>query len=159
FGFGEKEVEWIVERPTDAVRADFQGTWRFASISNDESNDDFSNAFGDVVIDATSVNWFVDGGFLPRGSSAILATTSDGLLRTNAGEYMYMSRDGSVLIFADMAEADQQIYIGVAVREAQQPLAGDLVGDYLLAWAFADGPAANGPNGEVDYAQRYVSLG
>src|SRR5688572_17062217 len=48
FGEGEQEIEWIVERPTNAVRADFLGTWRFASISNSSDNDDFSNAFGEL---------------------------------------------------------------------------------------------------------------
>lgn len=158
FGGGEQEIEWIVERPTDALAEDFQGTWRFASISADESNDDFSNAFGELVIGAGTVQWNVEQGFLPRESSAILSTSSDGLLKTNAAEYMYMSADGSVLIFADMAEEDQQIYIGVAVRENPAPFAGDIVGDYLLGWAFADGPADDTPNGEVAYRQRYVRL-
>jgi hypothetical protein len=158
FGGGEQEVEWIVERPTDALPEDFQGTWRFASISTDESNDDFSNAFGDLVIGASAVQWNVEQGSFPRGSSAILTTTPDGLLKTNAAEYMYLSADGSVLIFADMAEEDQQVYIGVAVRENPAPFAGDIVGEYLLAWAFADGPADNTPNEEVAYRQRYVRL-
>lgn len=158
FGGGEQEIEWIVETATNTVRADFQGVWRFASIGNSADNDDFSNAFGEMEITANTVRYFVDGGFHPRSSSSVISTSPNGLLRTNAGEYMYLSRDKSVLIFADMAEEDGEIYIGVAVRENPAPFAGDIAGDYLLAWAFADGPADHGPNGEVLYAQRYLRL-
>src|SRR5262249_3699797 len=149
FGNGQEEVEWIVERPTDALRSDFQGTWRFASIAVDNSNDDFSNAYGDLVIDATSVRWFIDARAFPRFSSSITSHNPQGLLKTSAREYFYISRDRSVLVFADMAENDSQIYIGVAVREAPVPFEENLVGDYLLAWAFADGPADFTANGEV----------
>jgi hypothetical protein len=158
FGDGEQEVEFIVERPSDAVRADFQGTWRFASISNDAPNDDFSNAFGEIVITSTRVNWYVDGGYHPSSDSSIVSTTAGGLLRTNAGHYMYLNADKSVMIFIDMAEGDEETFIGVAVREDPAPYAPDLVGEYLLAWAFADGPADFGPNSEVLYAQRYLRL-
>lgn len=158
FGDGEKEVEWIVERPTNATRAEFEGTWRFSVLGSRNVNDDFYNGYGDLVISSSSVRWYVDGGYMPRFSSSILSTSSDGLLRTSAREYFYMSADRSVMIFADMAEDDDEIYIGVAVREEAHPTRGQVAGDYLLAWAFADGPADYGPNGEVDYAQRYLRL-
>lgn len=158
FGGGEQEVEFIVERPTDAVRADFQGTWRFASLSNDAANDDFSNAFGEIVITSSRVSWFVDGGYHPYSDSGIVSTSSSGLLRTNAGHYMYLSADRSVMIFVDMAEQDGETFVGVAVREDSVPYAPAITGDYLLTWAFADGPADFGPNSEVLYAQRYLRL-
>lgn len=158
FGGGEQEIEWIVERPTDAVRADFEGSWRFAAIGNTAENDDFSNAFGELVISGNTVRWFVDGGFMPRTSSGILSTAANGMLKTNAAEYMYLSADKTVMIFADMAENDGELYIGIAVREDPAPFAGNIVGEYLLGWAFADGPADYGPNGEVVYRQRYLRL-
>ena len=158
FGGGEQEVEFIVERPTDAVRADFQGTWRFASLSHYAPNDDFSNGFGEIVISSSTVTWFVDGGYHPDADSSIVSTTAGGLLRTNVGHYMYLSRDKSVMIFVDMAEGDDETFIGVAVREDPAPFAGDIVGEYLLTWAYADGPADFGPNGEVLYTQRYLRL-
>ena len=71
FGGGEKEVEWTIERPTDALRSDFQGTWRFSLIGVHTDYDDYYNGFGDVVIDAFSVRWYVDFGDSPRFTSSI----------------------------------------------------------------------------------------
>ncbi len=82
---------------------------------------------------------------LPREASGIISTSAGGLLRTNGAEYMYLSADKSVLIFADMAEEDGEVYIGVAVRENPAPFAGDIAGDYLLAWPSPTVPRSTAP--------------
>lgn len=158
FGEGDKAVEYIVERPENASARDFEGTWRFSLIGAETDDDDFYNGHGRIVIDDGEIEWFENGGRVPPLFSRVVSVSADGRLLTDASEYFYLSRDGSVLVFADMAEDDEEIFIGVAVRDNARPAEAELVGDYLLAWAFADVPAFGGPNGEVDYRQRALRL-
>lgn len=158
FGGGDKETEFIVERPTNADYSDFVGEWRFTMLTKDVGDDDFDNGYGVLDIDFDDVRFLRDSGRVPHTISSIDVVTDRGRLTTDAGEYFYLNKDKSVLIFADMAESDGFVSIGVAVRTTPSLTRDDLVGGYLLQWTFADAPASDGPNGEVDFRQRFLSL-
>ncbi len=158
FGGGDKEAEFIVERPENAEYSDFVGEWRFSMLTMDVGDEDFDNGYGLLSIDFDDVRFVRDSGRVPHTISAIDVVTDRGRLTTEAGEYFYLSKDKSVMIFADMAENDGAVSIGVAVRTSPALSRDELVGGYLLQWAFADTPAADGANGEVDFRQRFLSL-
>jgi hypothetical protein len=161
YGWGAEEVEFFVERPRDAILADFAGIWRFSLIGATVGTSDYYNGNGRMVIDDVDrvVDWFVEDGFVPGAGvlDRIVSVSPDGRLLTEFDEYLYISSDFSVIIFADMAEDDGEVYIGAAVRDNARPDPELLIGDYLLVWAFTNEPAG-GPNGEVDYRQRYLRL-
>ncbi len=160
FGDGDKEAEFIVERPDQASISDFQGTWRFSLLGAHVPTDNFYSGNGRLVVHSGRIDWTAESGFVPGdgGSSNILTVTSDGRLFTDLDEYFYLSRDGSVMIFADMSTGDGHVFMGVAVRDTAAPPPQELVGDYLLEWGFTDANALGGPNDQVDYRQRYLRL-
>ncbi|MGE3108689.1 MAG: hypothetical protein AB7G11_06110 [Phycisphaerales bacterium] len=158
FGGGDKEAEFIVERPTSATYSDFVGEWRFSMLTFDQGDEDFDNGYGVLSIDFDDVRFLRDSGRVPHTISSIDVVTDRGRLTTDAGEYFYLSKDKSVLIFADMAEHDGVVSIGVAVRMTPTLSRDQLIGGYLLQWTFADAPASDGPNGEVDFRQRFLNL-
>jgi len=158
FGGGDKEAEFIVQRPDSASYSDFYGTWRFTMLSQEVDGEDFDAGYGTLQIDANNVRFFRDAGTVPHTTSPVDAVTDRGRLTTDAGEYFYLNADKSVLIFADMAEYDGKVSIGVAVRQQPTLSSSELIGSYLLEWGFTDSLASDGPNDEVDFRQRVLSL-
>lgn len=161
-GFSRKsefaqELELIVDRPDTATLESIAGTWRFSLIGVDDGEP--FNGTGTLSITGNTINWIIEQGSVARPMSIIDSVAAKGLFITTLGEYFYLSRDGQTLIFADMAESDDIISFGMAVRTDAMVTMPQLAGGYLLAWAVAD-PAANDirDEGDLAFAQRFLDL-
>jgi hypothetical protein len=154
-----QEVEFIVERPTGATLAQLAGGWRFSMLRVDFRTGDFSNVTGGLNVNGSEVRWTTTLGSLPREFSFVDTFSTDGRGTTSAGEYFYLSADGRTLLYADMADNDDLVSIGVATRTDADVPTQDLPGGYLLTWALAGPPARDQISGrDVLYLQRFLSL-
>lgn len=157
-GSTAQEVEYIVERPTNATIGGLAGGWRFSMLRVDFQTGDFSNVTGTLTITGTEIRWSSTLGALPREFSFIDVMSLDGRGTTGAGEYFYVSADGQTLIYADMADSDDLVSIAVATRTDADVPREEIVGGYLLSWALAGPPARDQVSRDVVYLQRFLSL-
>lgn len=153
-----QEIEYIVQRPTNATITQLSGAWRFSMLRVDFQTGDFSNVTGSLNVAASEVHWVASQGTVPREFSFIENLTSTGLGTTGSGEYFYLSADGRTMLYADMADSDQLVSIAVATRTDAEVPQSQVVGGYLLTWALAGPPARDQVGRDVVYLQRFLSL-
>ncbi len=137
-GGARTELTFAVQRPTSATTSDIVGSWFFQSLT--------------VSFDAERA--FVHGGTASIGPGAIVVTLTGSpgtppvaeshaiagtgpmgrfnLVRGLEDSVLYMSADGSVIIWSDADAADGDIAIGIGVRGAPSPTAAGVAGLYRL---------------------------
>lgn len=132
------EAFFFIERPTDAVLADLAGNWTASLLS--ESFDDFivTNAlfnFTGPTLTITNDSSVFDNTLTlaVAGVSANGAVTFD----QNTIDYMFISRDKSVILYVGLGGVTDDAIIGVAVREAASVDAQRLPGSYRVNAVYA----------------------
>ncbi|HYE01844.1 MAG TPA: hypothetical protein VD963_01280 [Phycisphaerales bacterium] len=154
-----QELEFIVEQPSSATLGDLGGQWRFSLVGIDYRVGEFFSASGLMNIALSRVDWSEDLGLLGRSTSFISQFTPQGRGVTGAGEHLYLSRDGSTLLLADMDESEGEVFVGVAVRSGGPgPDPAGLPGGYLLSWALTD-PDQDLADVPIAFAQYFLELG
>ncbi len=120
-----------------------QGTWQFSMLQHDTETGAASVHTGTigitlsnrrvVIFDTVTNQTLVD--------ATINSFTGGSRFTTAAGQQFYLSADGSTLVFADLANGDGDIHIGVAVRAEFQIEAAEVAGSYnVLATADSSHP-------------------
>ena len=153
-----QELEFLVELGTGVSEDDFGGTYRYSLLGVDFNADAYFTGSGRLSISGDEIDWDVFAGAAPVRSE-IRSVSDLGIARTDEGEFFYRSRDGEVLVFADMDSEDDVIFFGVAIRTDNSITAAELVGGYITAFGYA-GPDAEGrgaPNDAV-FEQNYLEL-
>ncbi|MEO0483071.1 MAG: hypothetical protein AAF138_05565 [Planctomycetota bacterium] len=153
-----QELEFLVELGTGVSEDDFGGTYRYSLLGVDFNADAYFTGSGRMSISGDEIDWDVFAGAAPVRSE-IRSVSDLGIARTDEGEFFYRSRDGEVLVFADMDSEDDVIFFGVAIRTDNTITAAELVGGYITAFGYA-GPDAEGrgaPNDAV-FEQNYLQI-
>ncbi len=140
-GGARTELALAVERPASATTGDIAGSWFFHSLTvNFEAERAFVHG-GTASIGPGAIVVTLTGspGTPPVAEShAIVSTGAMGrfnLARGLEDSVLYMSADGSVIVWSDADGADGDIAIGIAVRGAPSPTAAGVAGLYRVTIA------------------------
>lgn len=166
YSSGTREVEFLVERPTNATLSDLAGSWTY-SLAGVAFDDDFPNnpdgsegegrgSWGTLTFNNSVAIFQSSKGQPPRSLTTITGITSAGRAVGSGGEYFYLSKDKNTLIFADMTRGDE-IFVGIAVRNGSAAAPSDLVGGYLIADVATD-DYAQARGRELISSQKFLSL-
>jgi hypothetical protein len=157
YGNGTNDIEFSVERATDATSTDLQGTWRFSLITINANSDRFYNSNGTLEISGNSITWSPNLGTVPRTFSTVSSLSTDGRIVTAQTEYFYLSADKRTLIFADMNRGDGITYMGAAVRVDTAVTSTTLSGrGYFLPYVWSENNNTASENANV--RQTYLDL-
>jgi hypothetical protein len=146
-----EEVELMAEVIANPTQTAFQSTYRYTAMGFDFTDGDFFTSSGSVEIDIgeDTARWNESYGQMPREISR-LDGISGNSLRSEHGEYFYLSTDGRTILFADLNTSDGAVYIGIATRTASVTNE-QLIGGYN--WVSGSSVA-----GGVDFSQYRLDL-
>ncbi len=158
YSSNSNDVEFIVERATNATLSDLAGSWRFGMITANTNTGHYINGTGVLTFSSALASWTVADGDIPYNTSLIATTDSDGRFVSSAKEYFYLSADKKTLLFVDMNRADGIIYVGAAVRIDTSVNSQTMSGKgYLLAWLWSQTNGANFST-QASARQTYLDL-
>ncbi|MCL4741854.1 MAG: hypothetical protein KJZ54_06575 [Phycisphaerales bacterium] len=143
-GNARTELTFAVQRPESATTADIAGSWFFQSLTVNFAAERAFVHGGTASIGPGAIVVTLTGspGTTPIAEShAIVSTGAMGrfnLVRGAEDSVLYMSADGSVIIWSDADAADGDIAIGIGVRGAPSPTAAGVAGVYRLVFSDVD---------------------
>lgn len=123
-----------------------QGSWQFSMLQHNTATDDVSVHIGTMGISLSNRRVLIvdSAGSETLVDTIINSGTGGSRFTTRAGQMFYLSADGSTLVFADLANADGNIHIGIAVRADFQVEPAEVAGLYnVLATTDSFHPRTN----------------
>lgn len=150
-GGAVEDAELLVTLDEDVALADYSGTYQYSTIAFDVADGETFLSNGRMIVDEDEVRWTATRGTAHRLASNVDFLDPFGGLVTSRNEYLYLSADGSTIVFADMAKADGVTAIGVATRPATIVESDSLVGVYLTLYA-------TGAGGTLNFRQLAIDL-
>jgi len=157
FAGDAEDAELLVTLRDDPTLDDYGGAYQYAAIAYradadtplEEPGVHLTN--GRMTVGDLEVRWTPSRGSEYRYTSRIDRINDFGSLITARREYLYLSADGSTIIYADMADDDDVTTIGVATRAAASIDPDTLAGVYLTLYC-------DGPDEAPDFRQRAFEL-
>lgn len=134
---------YMVERPdADVTAADMQGNWIWTVFQWNASTGATSVLNGSMVASGNFLLWFATGvGTIPIARTTEITNVGDnGQFKTSRNEFLYLSKDKSVLLTMDSASADGDLSFGFAVRADTEATVDEVAGGYR--WGVAAGSDA-----------------
>ncbi|MDX9910256.1 MAG: hypothetical protein RBS39_00345 [Phycisphaerales bacterium] len=135
------DITFLLQRPSNATIADLTGTWSYRAIVAPTSGDELAAYSGSINIgNGQAVFFATSPGELPIArSAAFTGSNAQGrFTSTNLNgntDWFYLSKDGSMLLHAELDTTDGRVAIGIAFRADTTPAAQDLVGQYRFVFA------------------------
>lgn len=151
-GFGNtsliRQLQWGVERPTDATIADVDGTWAFNGIEIERKLIFFSDTEG-VYGDVTVTNGAATGSIKEGShgelqstpfSGTVSSVTSNGVVRVSGDDDFraFLSKDKSVALWGDFSSHEGELKVGVGVKRGGTFLPNQAAGVYRVGLVLAD---------------------
>jgi len=134
----------MIERPETAItQSDFQGNWIWTVFQWSPNTGVASVLNGSLVASGNFLVWFATGdGAVPIARTTEVTAIGDwGQFQTSKKEFLYLSKDKSVLLTVDMASSDGDLSFGVAVRADAEATVPEVAGGYRLGIGAASAAA------------------
>ncbi len=148
------ETFFFIERPTNAVLADLQGTWSMSMLGETGPTSIVTNAT--LTVTGSSILMTNDSPqFDPTTDFTISSVSADGtvnLLNNNVSR-IFISRDKSVMVYVGLGGVTDDAIIGVAVRGANTVDTSKLPGSYRVNAIYAEDLGTSWdskPSGAID---------
>ena len=131
----DSSMWYMVERPDAAVTpTDYEGNWIWTVFQWNPTTGVGAVLNGSLVASGNFLVWFATGdGATPIArTSEVTAIGQAGSFQTNRKEFMYLSKDKSVLLTVDMSAEGGDLSFGIAVRADTESSVAEVAGGYRM---------------------------